>query len=157
LILSCSAPVLLEAARFAAWSVGAIDRHAYYDAYGEPGADMKAIEWLRTSGAPGKVFGFGFHCGVPWLSGRESVSRFCYALPLMMGESAAIRSQYRAEVLTALNADPPRYIVVGVLSEQILGAVMTMTDFPELNEWVNRRYREVARFGTITILENGGS
>jgi hypothetical protein len=153
LLLSCAASILLEGARFLAWQVGAIDRSAYYDGYGEPGADMRAVEWLETKAGPGKVFGFGFNCGVPWLAGRASVSRFCYALPLMMGQGTSVQSQYRAEALDALAVDPPRYIIVGTLSQQILGAELTIADFAELQSLVQRRYHEVARFGAITILE----
>ena len=152
-LLSCAAPVVLELSRFAAWRAGAIDRAAYFDGYGEPGMDMRAVEWLRTTAGPGKVYGFGFHCDVPWLSGRESVSRFCYGLPLMLGVSTPIQTQYRAEVLKALRSDPPKYIIVGTLSEQILGMRLTIADFAELDDLVRSRYREVARFGSITILE----
>ncbi|MGH9387573.1 MAG: hypothetical protein ACRD2N_25210 [Vicinamibacterales bacterium] len=153
ILLSCLAPISLESARFIAWSTGVIDRRGYYDAYGEPGADMRAVEWLRTSGEPGKIFTFGWHCSVPWLSGRESVSRFCYSLPLMMGSGTEIQSRYRAEVLAALNADRPTYIVIGQLSEQILGMRLTVADFPELAELVQTKYHQVAQFSTITIHE----
>jgi 4-amino-4-deoxy-L-arabinose transferase-like glycosyltransferase len=153
ILLSCAAPILLEAARFLTWRVGAIDRYAYYDGYGEPGADVRAVDWLKTKAGPGKVFGFGFNCGVPWLAGRDSVSRFCYALPLMMGQGTTIQSQYRAEALAALAVDPPRYIIVGTLSQQILGAELTIADFAELQSLLQRRYHEVARFGAITIFE----
>jgi hypothetical protein len=155
ILLGCAAPICLEVARFAAWSVGAMTRQAYYDAYGEPGTDMRAVDWLRATAGPGKVFTFGWHCSVPWLSERESVSRFCYSLPLMMGGGTEVQSQYRAEVLAALDSDRPRYILVGDLSDQILGRHLTIADFPELAELLRRAYRPVARLGTITIHEIG--
>ena len=150
--LICIAPIAFEASRFVAWRLGAIDRQAYYDAYGEPGVQMQAVDWLRTA-APGKIFTFGWLCSVAWLSERDYVSRFGYSLPLMMGEGTDVRSRYRAEALAALDADPPRYIVVGPLSEQILGRRFTIADFPELAELMRTRYQEVSRFGAITIYE----
>ena len=138
ILLGCAAPIGLEEARFLAWQVGAISRQQYYDAYGEPGFDMQAVDWLRTKAAPGKIFTFGWHCAVPWLSERESVSRFGYSLPLMMGEGTPTRSRYREELMSALTADPPKYIVVGALSEQILGTRLSLADFPELAELVGR-------------------
>jgi Dolichyl-phosphate-mannose-protein mannosyltransferase len=153
ILLGCVAPICLEGVRFIGWRAGVIDRQEYYIDYGEPGFDMQAVDWLRTTGAPGKIFTFGWHCSVPWLSERQSVSRFGYSLPLMMGEGTAVRSQYRQELIGALNADPPKYIVVGTLSEQILGTRLTIADFPELATLVERHYRPVAQFGTITIHE----
>jgi hypothetical protein len=153
LVLGCVAPIGLELTRFAAWTVGAIDRHAYYDAYGEPGADMRTVEWLRTSAGPGKIFTFGWHCAVPWLSERQSVSRFGYSLPLMMGEGTDVRARYRQELLSALKADPPKYIVVGTLSAQILGTTLTIEDFPELAALVEHGYRPAAQFGAIAVHE----
>jgi 4-amino-4-deoxy-L-arabinose transferase-like glycosyltransferase len=153
LILGCVAPICLEEARFVAWRFGAIDRQEYYNAFGEPGFDMQAVDWLRTTGAPGKIFTFGWHCAVPWLSERQSVSRFGYSLPLMMADETSVRSSYREELIAALTADPPKYIVVGTLSEQILGTRLTIADFPEFAELVEHRYRPVAQFGTIAIYE----
>ena len=153
LVIGCAAPIGLEVARFVEWRAGVMDRARYYDDYGEPGAEMRAVDWLRSSGRPGKIFAFGWLCSVAWLSERESVSRFGYSLPLMMGEGSDIRSRYRAELMAALLADPPAYVVVGALSERILGTRLTIEDFPELAAFVRVRYREVARFQTITIHE----
>jgi hypothetical protein len=154
-LLHCLAPIGLEEARFAGWLAGRIDRDAYYTAYGAPGDDMKAVRWFRESAQPGTVFVFGWHPVVPWLSERQSVSRFGYSLPLLMGNGLDIRDRYRAEALDALRAAPPRYIIVGTQSEHILGNSMTIADFPALAELVNRSYRPVVRFGEITIYELG--
>jgi hypothetical protein len=152
-LLQCLAPVVLEEARFAAWIVGRIDHDAYYDAYGEAGNDMRAVRWLGEEAQPGSVFVFGWHSGVPWLSGRQTVSRFGYSLPLMMGEGHPVRARYRAELLEALAATPPRYIIVGTQSERILGARLTIEDFPELADVIRRGYTEVRRFGTLLVYE----
>lgn len=147
------APITLELARFASWSAGIVDREEYYNAYGEPGIDMQALNWLQTKGRPGKIFTFGWHSSVGWLSKRGTVSRFGYSLPLMMGEGTAYQSKYRSELMAALTADPPRYILVGALSDQILGTHLSVRDFPELASLIDRAYRPAAEFGSITIHE----
>jgi len=154
ILLHAIAPVVLEEARFLSWMAGRTDRAAYYDGYGEVGDDMRAERWLREQGQPGKVVVFGFHPAVAWLSQRETVSRFGYSLPLMMGDGLDVRDQYRAEFLRAIEATPPRYILVGVQSEQIFGATMTLDDFPELADLVRQSFREAARFGRIVIYES---
>jgi 4-amino-4-deoxy-L-arabinose transferase-like glycosyltransferase len=153
ILLHCLAPIVLEEARFVSWLVGRIDRTAYYDAYGEPGKDMRAVRWLREQGEAGPVFVFGWHSAVAWLSERETVSRFGYSLPLMLGQDLAIRAQYRAEAISALNATPPRYILVGTQSEQILGIQVTVDDFPELAAFIRQSYREAIRFGSLTVYQ----
>ena len=153
LLVHCLAPILLEQARFLAWRAGRIDRNAYYDAYGDMGHDLRAVDWLRNEGQPGKVVVFGWHSAVAWLSERATVSRFGYSLPLMMGEGLDVRAQYRAELLDAMAADPPRYILVGTQSEQILGAQLALDDFPELAAFIRDHCQEVQRFGPITIYE----
>jgi hypothetical protein len=153
IMIHCLTPILLEEARFLAWVAGRIDRAAYYDGYGEPGADMRAVRWLREQGQPGTVFIFGWHSSVAWLSERSTVSRFGYSLPLMLGGDVSLRQTYRAEALRALALDPPRYIVVGIQAAQITGERMSMLNFPELAELVETRYRPAAHFGRITILE----
>ena len=88
------------------------------------------------------------------MSERRVVSRFGFSMPLMIGEGLEIREKYRAELLDALNKTPPVYVVVAPQSEQIIGARLTIEDFPGLADFVRARYREVARFGPITIHEN---
>ena len=70
----------------------------------------------------------------------------------MLGDGP-LRSQYRAEVLESLRTTPPRYIVVAPQSEEILGRVLTVDDFPELATLLARSYRPVGQFGGITIYE----
>jgi hypothetical protein len=151
-LLRSVAPIVVEELRFVRWATGNMDHDAYYDAYGESGDDMKAVWWLRETARPGHVFIFGWHSGVGWLGGRQTVSRFGYSLPLMLAEGPT-RSQYRAELLEALRATPPQYIVVTAQSAHILDQPMTIADFPELADLVSRVYREVAQFGEITIHE----
>lgn len=153
LLVHCLAPIVLEQSRFLAWRTGRIDRNAYYDAYGDMGHDLRAVDWLRHEGQPGKVVVFGWHSAVAWLSERETVSRFGYSLPLMMGAGLDVRAQYRAELLGAMASDPPRYILVGTQSEQILGAELALDDFPELAAFIRNNCQEVQRFGPITIYE----
>jgi hypothetical protein len=152
-LIHCVTPIILEEIWFVGWMSGRLDRADYYAAYGGPGDEMKAVQWFNDQGKPGTVFVFGWHSGVAWLSGRQTVSRFGYSLPLMMGDGLEIQSHYRAEVLENLNATPPRYILVGTQSEQILGNRAALIDFPELASIVRRRYRQIARFGNLIIHE----
>ena len=113
----------------------------------------EAVAWLEERGDPGSVFIFGWHSSVAWLSERPTVSRFGYSLPLLMGEGLELRSQYRTEAMAALEAAPPRYIVSGTQSEQIMGRRLTVADFPELAHFIATRYRPAAHLGRITIHE----
>lgn len=147
------APVALEEARFGAWLSGRLSAEAYYDGYGEPGDDMRAVEWLRHEAQPGEVFVFGWHSVVPWLAGRTSVSRFPYSLPLLLGEGSPLRAAYRREAMAALDRQRPTYILIGTQSEQILGFAATVDDFPEFAALLRSQYRERARLGRITMFE----
>jgi 4-amino-4-deoxy-L-arabinose transferase-like glycosyltransferase len=153
IVVHCIAPIAVEEARFVAWLSGGIDTTQYYDAYGESGHDMRAVQWLQEQGEPGPIFVFGWHSTVAWLSGRDTVSRFGYSLPLMLGPDGGIKSAYRAEAMRALAATPPRYIVVGAQSERILGTRETLDDFPELAELVRTDFREAIRFNNLRIYE----
>ena len=70
----------------------------------------------------------------------------------MMADGSAIQSEYRAEVTEALVATPPRYIVVDN-TVRAFGKKTALADFPDLEYIVRRSYREVVRFGNITIHE----
>ena len=52
----------------------------------------------------------------------------------------------------ALVATPPRYIVVDN-TVRAFGKKIALADFPDLEYMVRRSYREVVRFGNITIHE----
>jgi hypothetical protein len=153
IVLHCLAPIALEEARFLSWAAGRTSTEAYYDAYGEPGDDMRAVRWLRDHGQPGDVYIFGWQGAVSWLSERRIVSRFGFSMPLMIGEGSEIRARYRNELLAALRATPPRYILVGTQSERIIGRVLTAADFPEFADLLQHDYRERVRLGKITIYE----
>jgi len=153
ILTGCIAPIAIEQFRFLLWIAGRIDTATYYDGYGEPGSEMRAVEWLRTKGADGKVFVFGWNTGVAWLSHREIVSRFGFSMPLLLGGSVNLRSAYQAELLGALRADIPRYIIVGVQSQRILGWSAATSDFPALANFVQSGYSEVAHFGEIQLFE----
>jgi hypothetical protein len=146
------APVALEEMRFLAWATGRIDRTAYYEAYGEASDDMKAVWWLRDHGAAGSVYVFGWNTGVAWLSDRPFVSRFGFSMPLLIGEDA-VRARYQHELIEALSSNPPRYLVAGTQSDQILGRSMSLLDFPQLAVVIQSNYDEATRIGKLTIYE----
>jgi hypothetical protein len=151
----CVAPIALEEGRFLSWVSGRRSTAAYYDGYGEAGNDMRAVAWLGNHGIAGKIYVFGWNTSVGWLSRRETVSRFGFSMPLLLGEGTPLRSQYRDELLQSLRADPPRYIVVGTQSQQILGRVLTIHDFPELADLIRTSYEKVAEFGQVQIHQLG--
>jgi Dolichyl-phosphate-mannose-protein mannosyltransferase len=153
IVLHCVVPILFEEQRFLSWAAGRIDTSTYYDGYGEPGDEMRAVAWLRHQGHDGKVFVFGWNSGVAWLGGRETVSRFGFSMPLMIGDGRDIRAEYRDEVLGRLRADPPQYIIVGTQSQRILRRSLTIADFPALAELVSSTYTKVAEFGGIQVHE----
>lgn len=153
LIALVLAPVAWEEARFVSWIAGRIGTAAYYDGYGNAGNEMRAVEWLQKSGRDGKVFVFGWNTGIAWLSRRETISRFGFSMPLLIGPETGIRAEYRDEVLQELRADLPRFIIVGTQSSRILRRPMTVGDFPAFAELLDNSYTKVAEFGDILIHE----
>jgi hypothetical protein len=156
ILLHCLAPILPEQVRFLSWTLGRIDREAYYRAYGEAADDMRTVWWLREEARPGSVYVFGWNTGVVWLSGRPTISRFGFSMPLLVPEGDG-RARYRDELLRALRTMPPQYIIDGVQSERILGRVLTVADFPAFADLLDSTYRPIARFGRITVHERDGS
>jgi hypothetical protein len=146
------APIALEEARFAAWlSGGATAR--YYDGYGQPGDDMRAVKWLEREGGTGKVFVFGWNAAIPWLGHRETVSRFGFSMPLLIEDDRGFRDRYRDELLAAIRRDPPQFIIVGSDAPRILRRTMTVADFPALAGVLHESYKPVVSFGAIEIHE----
>ncbi len=153
IVFHCLAPIVWEELRFVSWATGGTDTAAYYDGYGEAGQDMRAVQWLDENRAEGKVFVFGWNTSIAWLSHRETVSRFGFSMPLMIGEGLDIRAEYRNELLRALRTDPPQFIIVGTQAQRILRQSMTLADFPALADLVHDSYKKVAEFGAIQIHE----
>ncbi len=153
LVIHCVAPIALEESRFVSWMAGRTTTETYYAGYGEPGDDMKAVSWLRQSGQAGGVYVFGWEAGIVWLSHRPFVSRFGFSMPLLIDVDPGLRDSYRRELLQALDATPPRYIVVGRQSARIMGAAKSIADFPELSELIARAYQPAVQFGPLAIYE----
>jgi len=151
----CLVPIVFEQMRFVSWITGRTDTAHYYDGYGEAGNDMRAVDWLRNRAREGKVFVFGWNTGIAWLGHRETVSRFGFSMPLLIGEGLDVRAEYRDELLRTLRADPPTYIILGTQSQRILRRPMTVADFPELTDLVHKSYVKVAEFGAIQFHERG--
>lgn len=147
-----AAPVLYEESRFARWMLGRMPTEAYYDAYGQSGPEMRAVDWMRHHADPGSVFVFGWNPGIAWLTGRTTISRFGFSMPLISGPDD-VRRRYLEEALSSLRRDPPDYFIEGDLSARILGREATLGEVPQLAAFVERGYREVARFGAIVIRE----
>ncbi len=94
-----------------------LSRLRYDNAFGGYGdgtfsylADVQVAAYLRDNTAPGeRVYVFGYDPLVYLLSGRESASRFIYALPLMSRWAPA---RWQEEFLAEIDARRPRYILV---------------------------------------------
>jgi hypothetical protein len=113
---------------------------------------MQAADYIRGRTKDGdRIVIWGWDAAILYLSGRQSVSRFGYSMPLVMGDGTKEREAYRLEFLTSLNADPPVYIVVGPLSDVILRRHYDLTDFSEFAGFISSRYVEEIRFGDLVL------
>jgi hypothetical protein len=147
--IHAAVPVAWEETRFLSWLTGRLGTTAYYDAFGEPGAELRAVSWLEDA-PPGPIYVFGWNTGVAWLARRPTISRFGFSLPLLV-DAGDFRARYRREVMTALETAPARFIIVGTQSERILGGRLSVDDFPELADLLAREYAPAWSTGPIVI------
>jgi len=145
---------MLEVFEFFRYVTGSTTKEAYYAHFGIPGDDLRAAQYLRGHSADSaSVAMLGWNASILYQSGRRSPTRFGYSMPLFMGEGTKLREAYRTEFMDDLNASPPAVIVVGQLSEMILGENYSVTDFPAFASFLRRKYRRTQSFGDITIYE----
>lgn len=145
---------MLEVFEFFRYATGSTTKEAYYAHFGIPDDDLRAAQYLRGHTADSaSVAMLGWNASILYQSGRRSPTRFGYSMPLFMGEGTKIREAYRTEFMDDLNASPPAIIVVGQLSEMILGAEYSVADFPALAALLQQKYRQVERFGDIDIYQ----
>jgi hypothetical protein len=143
---------VLETFEFFRYVTGMTTRDTYYAHFGIPGDDLRAAQYLRDHTEDGaSVVMLGWNASVLYLSNRRSPTRFGYSLPLFMGDGSELREAYRNEFMQTLEASPPEIVVVGQLSEMILGADYSVTDFPEFEALLNQHYRRTQSFGHNTI------
>jgi hypothetical protein len=113
------------------------------------GDDMAAAEYIRANtSAADRVAILGYDAPAIFLSGRTNATRFSYALPLVGWRSSqAVRSKYQKEFMSRM-ADPPIYMVVGVLFPDKQKALQL---FPEFVDLLNRRYVLERSFGEVDL------
>lgn len=132
--------------------VNGISNEQYYAGYGVPGPDLQAAKYIQSKTEKNdRVFIWGWNISILYLSERQTVSRFGYSMPLLMGEGTKEREAYRQEFLNNLYADPPVYIVVAKQSDVILGRHYDLSSFGELAEFVSSRYVEEKTFGDLAL------
>ncbi len=110
---------------------------------------MAAAEYLRahTSQAD-RIAIVGYDAPTIFLSGRTNATRFAYTLPLVGWRSSqAVRSQYQKEFMSRM-ADPPIYVVVGVLFPDKQKALEL---FPEFVALLKQSYLLERSFGEVDL------
>jgi hypothetical protein len=154
MVFHVSTHPMLETFEFFRYAAGLTTREAYYTHFGIPGDDLRAAQYLHDhTGESASVVVLGWNASVLYLSNRRSPTRFGYSMPLFMGEGNELRESYRSEFMRTLEASPPEIVVVGQLSEMILGTNYSVTDFPAFAAVLHQKYRRTQRFGHIDIYE----
>jgi hypothetical protein len=107
-------------------------------------ADIAALAQhvSETTAPEDTVLVYGLDAGINFLAHRHSPTRFGFQYPLVIG-TEEFKTRYRAEFLQALEAHPPRLII---LSDHIDNPLYRATvpgqmrDFPALRDYIERGY-----------------
>jgi hypothetical protein len=125
---------------------------SYYEGFGTYGqgdfsfkADQEVAQYIaqRTT-ADDPVLVWGFEVLVNYLSGRPSPTRFGFSYALVRGPKNALEAAYRAEFMQALEANPPRYILVLDHDKNDLMPKTSrqfLDDFPEFKSYLEEQYQ----------------
>ncbi|MBW3630597.1 MAG: hypothetical protein KY464_15040, partial [Gemmatimonadetes bacterium] len=121
----------------ATYDAGAFGQHGRGD------ASLSAIaESIRERTGPGdRVLSWGMTPTVNFLSGRSSPSRFGVDLPLESGGGHPLQRAYRRELMAALHATPPKFVVVDIPECDLPVSDHGIQDFPELAGFLRERYQ----------------
>ncbi|MBX3283479.1 MAG: hypothetical protein KF756_13525 [Acidobacteria bacterium] len=142
----------LDSARWAAHVTGLVDTRAYYSAFADAQDARLAAGYIRERTHPSdKISIWGWDASIAFECDRDTVSRFGYSMPLLMGEGTPQREALRKEFLSALHSDPPAYIVISPQSEVILGKHYSLQDFPQFSAFITQGYAEETRFGSLIL------
>ena len=152
ILLHASIQPASEVVNWTSYMVGLRDKAAYYDTFGVPGPDYRMVDYIESIGGPeDRLFIMGWNIEILYMTGRETVSRLGYSLPVWMGEGTPLREQYRAELMRDLTTRPPEMIVVAPQAKRLLGETVTLEDFFEFNEFLANQYDPEARFGDLEL------
>jgi hypothetical protein len=152
LIFHATVRPTLEVVNWLAFVSHRVSREQYYAGFGVPGPEMQAADYLLDrTGEDDRVFIWGWDTTILYLSDRQTISRFGFSMPLVMGEGTTQREAYRQEFLESLYTNPPVYIVVAPQSDVVLGGHYDLSNFGQLAEFVSSRYVEEKRFGDLAL------
>ena len=144
----------VELARWAAWKAGITKTVDYYNAFGIPGPDIRAAEFIANHSNPDDgVVIWGWNASILFMADRKSPTRFGWSMPLMMGAGTGYREAFRKEFLCDLVSNPPRWIVVAPLSEKLLGGKFSERDFPAFARFLESYYIEQTRIADHVLME----
>ena len=144
----------VELARWVAWKIGATETAEYYDAFGIPGPDIRAAEYIAShSGPDDGVVIWGWNSAILFMADRQSPTRFGWSMPLMMDAGTEVREAFRREFLCDLANDAPRWVIVAPLSEMLLGGAFSVQDFPAFAAFLDRYYVERTRIADLVLQE----
>jgi hypothetical protein len=127
-------------------------REQYYDSFGIPGSDIQAASYIkdRTKEAD-RIFVWGWNASIYFLSSRQASSRFGFSMPLLLGEGTKLNEAYRSELISDLTSDPPVYIVIAPIADDIVGKQYDFTDFSEFANIVSTKYTIEEVFGDLAL------
>ena len=131
---------------------GIRDKAAYYDTFGVPGPDHRMAEYIREHSEPeDHLIVMGWNIELLHMTGRPTMSRLAYSLPVWMGEGTGLRERYRDELMDDLLATPPELIVVAPQAEPLLGREVAMDEFPAFERLLADRYEAEVTFGDLLL------
>jgi hypothetical protein len=123
--------------------------------------DLALADYIAAKTAPNdRVFIWGYEPLVYFVARRWPVSRFEYNFPLVVSWHTA---DFRRELLSALESDPPRLLVVahGDQTPWVMGhdkdSYQDLLDFPELCDFINRDYIFETRVERFDVLFHVGN
>jgi len=145
------------------WRSNAEQFYAHYPAphpLEHLGGQMAVIDYLKQHARPDdKIYVWGAHPLIYYLTGLDTVTRFIPNLPLMAVWGPP---SWRAELIRDLMASPPAFIIVA-RHDDIFPVTFTHLDsegylkeFPALNALIAGSYRQVAGFPDFAVYQRTG-
>lgn len=146
----------VDVARWAIYVTGFESRTAYYAHYFRrnyvAAHEMEAAQYLRDhTGDSDAVLVWGNDATIPFLSGRDSASRFVFAMPLTREVSSPLPAAYRREYVASVQARAPRYIVIGQPHDGSNDKQRDLDGFAEFKAFVGEHYRLEHQIGFLDL------
>jgi len=107
---------------------------------------IQAAEYLKARTQPeDRVVTYGEIALVDFLAGRQSPTRFVFALPLNVS-NRTYRDRFRAEFIADLTRVPPEIIVLGSQQDE-----QSLAEFPEFKKLLADHYGADTKFGRLKL------